>query len=91
MIEVRTQHQFDKAKTIERIVFERTRENLHLGSKSTEMEWRWESNGELIDMTQFWGDGFPRSYGDYLAFGNKFYNTNYSLKGFACVKSIYWI
>ena len=68
-------------------------EDVWLGATDTavEGEWRWASNGELIDMTRFWESGEPYDIGNYLVMGPQgFFDSPYSFP-FVCVKSIYWI
>ena len=93
-MEVRTQQQYDEARRIESELRERNGGyNMHLGGSdaAVEGEWRWASNGELIDMTRFWTSGQPNG-GDYLFMGSQgFYDASTSTRSFACVKSIYWI
>ena len=94
-MEVRTQHQFDEASRISSELRERSGGyNIYLGGSdaAVEGEWRWASNGELIDMTRFWESGQPNSDGDYLSMGSDgFYDYPLASRPFACVKSIYWI
>ena len=56
-MEVRTQEEFDRAKNFSREV----RSDTWLGGSDRHEEgvWRWESNGELINMTMFWGRSQP--------------------------------
>ena len=94
IMEVRTQHQFDESVKISQVLYEQTTLYMHLGGSDAalEGEWRWASNGELIDMTRFWTSGEPDSDGDYLIVGPPgFYDASTSTRSFACVKSIYWI
>ena len=94
LLEAKTQAEFDEAIRITLEVQPRAEGYLmYLGGSdaAVEGEWRWASNGELIDMTRFWMSGQPNSDGDYLRMRSDGFHDSSISRTFACVKSIYWI
>ena len=55
LMEVRTQHDYDKA------VEKRERNTVWIGVKKNNGKWKWLSNGERMKMNQFWIPGRPDS------------------------------
>ena len=77
LLEVRTQEEFDQAQNLRSEIGSQ----FWLGGSYREAdgEWRWESNDDLINMTQFWADGQPYKNERCLTiYGDGFYDNSCS-------------